>query len=176
LLDALVPEIVDALLDRVDVTAVVQERVDLDALVDRVDVEAVVAAVDVNVVARRLDLDAVAARLDVDAIIRKVNLEAIVDRLDLARLAEEVIDDVDLPEIIRESTGAVASESVQTMRMRGVTADDVVGRAVDRLLRRSGRRPPSDQAAELAPRPGAGPLPTPESGAHPRHGGDPVPP
>ncbi|HEY6794362.1 MAG TPA: hypothetical protein VI248_06735 [Kineosporiaceae bacterium] len=176
LLDALVPEIVDALLDRVDITAVIQDRVDLDAVVAGVDVEAVVAGVDVNRVARRIDLDDAAARLDVDAIIRRVDLDAIVDRLELARLAEQVIDDVDLPEIIRESTGAVASETVQTMRLRGVAADDVVGRAVDRLLRRSGRRPLQDRAPGSGPRPADGPFAGPASGTLQRHGDDPVPP
>ena len=66
----LVPEIADALLNSIDLTALVEERV---------DVQAIVAGV---------DLDAVAARLDVDAVARRLDLDAVIDRLDLAALAQ----------------------------------------------------------------------------------------
>ncbi len=110
-----------AVLDRLDLTALVRERVDLDSLVGSVDLDAIAA---------RLDVDAVAARLDIDAVI---------DRIDLVGLAEEVIEAIDLPEIIRESSGAVASDTVRSVRMQGVAGDEAVGRVFDRLLRRSNR-------------------------------------
>jgi hypothetical protein len=116
----------DALIARVDINAIV-DRLDMDRLVDRLPIEAVLARVDLNAVADRLDVDRVAERLD---------LEAVVARIDLAGLAQEVIDEIDLPEIIRESSGAMASESVQEMRMLGIGADRVVARLVDRILRR----------------------------------------
>lgn len=52
----------------------------------------------------------------------------------------EIIEGVDLPEIIRDSTGALASDTVRGARMQGIAADEAVGRAVDRLLLRRGRR------------------------------------
>ena len=148
---------VPAVLDRIDLDDVVR-RVDVAAVVDRVDVEPVVARVDLDAAARRLDVDAVLARLDLTAIVlERVDLDAvlaaILDRLDLVALAAEVIDGVDLPEIIRESTGSMASDTVQGVRMQAIGADEAVGRAVDRfLLRRSGR---STQAPAVpAPRGG----------------------
>ena len=120
-------------------------RVDVAAVVERVDVEPVVARVDLDAAARRLDIDAVLARLDLTAIVlERVDLDAVLaavlDRLDLVALAAEVIDGVDLPEIIRESTGSMASDTVQGVRMQAIGADEAVGRAVDRfLLRRSAR-------------------------------------
>lgn len=144
--DAIVDRVdVDAILDRVDLTAVVLHRVDLDAVLtavlDRLDLTAVVL--------RRVDLEAlVSAALDqvdlTSVVLEKVDLKAVVDaalaRVDLVGIAEEVIDGVDLPEIIRESTGSMASDTVRGVRMQGIVADEAVGRAVDRLLLRRGRR------------------------------------
>jgi hypothetical protein len=147
-LDAVVAGVdVDAVVDRVDLTAVVLQRVDLEALVtavlDRVDLTAVVLQrVDlealVTAVLDRVDLTAVVLqRVDLDALV-----PAVIARVDLIGLAEEVIDGVDLPEIIRESTGSMASDAVRGARMQGIAADEAVGRAVDRLLlRRKSRHP-----------------------------------
>ena len=67
-------------------------------------------------------------------------------QVDLVGLANEVIDGVDLPEIIRESTGSMASETVKGVRMQGIEADQVVGRAMDRLLLRHTPRPDDTNA------------------------------
>jgi hypothetical protein len=144
---------VAAILDRVDVDEVVR-RVDVAAVVDRVDVDAVVGRADFDAILDRVDVDAVARRLDLEAvldrpeltaaILRHLDLDALVEAIlahvDLVALAEEIIDGVDLPEIIRDSTGAMASDTVRGARMQGIAADEAVGRAVDRLLLRRGRR------------------------------------
>jgi hypothetical protein len=130
LVAALVPRIAFAILDQLDLTALVKDRVDIDEIVRCVDLDAVV---------ERLDLDAVAARLDVNAIAARLDVEAIIDRLDLAGLAQTVIDEIDLPEIIRRSTGVVASETVRGVRMQGIEADRAIAGFVDRVL---GRRRP----------------------------------
>jgi hypothetical protein len=149
-LDAAVARVdLDAVVARVDLDAAVA-GVDLDAAVARVDVEAVLGRVDLTaVVLERVDLaavvDAVLGRVDLTAVVlEQVDLDAVVDailaRIDLISLAEEVIEGVDLPEIIRESTGSMASDTVQGARMQGIAADEAVGRVVDRfLLRRGGR-------------------------------------
>jgi hypothetical protein len=74
-----------------------------------------------------------AVPLVVDELLRRVDLDAVIARLDLAKLADEVIASVDLPEIIRESTGAVSSEAVREVRMRGISGDEAIGRAMERL-------------------------------------------
>ena len=130
LVAALVPRIAFAVLDQLDLTAIVKDNVDIDEIVRAVDLDAVV---------QRLDLDAVVARLDVNAIAARLDVEAIVDRMDLAGLAQTVIDEIDLPEIIRRSTGVVASETVRGVRMQGIEADRAIAGFVDRML---GRRRP----------------------------------
>ena len=102
---------------------------------DRVDLPRVTArvldSVDIDAVAARLDLDAVAARLDVNAV---------VDRVDLARVTEQVLDEVDVGHIVRESSGAMAAETVDAVRMQGMRVDGFLSRVVDRLLARPGGR------------------------------------
>jgi hypothetical protein len=97
LVDLVVPPLLGTVLDRIDLTALVAERVDIDALVATVDIDAIVA------------------------------------RIDLVGLTEHVIDEIDLTEIIRESTGSVATEGVRDVRMHGIAADEAVSRALGRL-------------------------------------------
>jgi len=60
----------------------------------------------------------------------------VVDRIDLVALAHEVVVALDLPEIIRESSGSLVDESIHGVRLQTVDADRAVERLVDRLLRR----------------------------------------
>jgi hypothetical protein len=140
-LDAVIDRVdIDAVLDKLDLTLVVLDRVDLDAVVARVDLDAVLDRVDIDAVLDKLDLTSVVLqRVDLDLLI-----EAVLSRVDMIGLAAEVIDGVDLPEIIRESTGSMASDTVRGARMQSIAADEAVGRAVDRFLLR--RRHRSTQA------------------------------
>jgi hypothetical protein len=104
-------------------------------------VAAVLDEVDLNGVVARVDLDAIAARIDLDAIAARIDLNAIVASLDLAGLTEQVIDEVDLGEIIRESSGSMATETVDALRVQGMRGDQLVSRLVDRVLFRKGERP-----------------------------------
>jgi hypothetical protein len=138
-IDAIVKKVdIDAIASQLDVDAVVS-RVDIDAIVSRLDVDAIVSRVDMDAIARRIDLDAVVEKIDVDAIVSRIDVDAIVRRLDLVGLAEEVVNGIDLPEIIRESTGSMTSEVVRDVRMQSIDADVAIARLVDRILRR--RRP-----------------------------------
>jgi hypothetical protein len=141
---AVMPQIVNATLDQLDLTELVLSRVDLERVVDAVDLERAVDAVDIEKVVERVDLNSVAARLDVEAIVRRVDLAAIarevIDQLDLASIATDVINEIDLPQIVRESTGSMANETVEGVRVQSMSADRAVARFVDRLLGRESER------------------------------------
>lgn len=139
-LNAIVESVdIDAIIATVDIDAIVA-RIDIDAIVAGVDIGAIVARLDIDAIVARVDIDAIVARIDIDAIVEGVDIEAIIGRLDLGGIATEVIEDIDLPEIIRESSGAMASESVLGVRMRGIEADERINRIVDRvMLRRRAR-------------------------------------
>jgi hypothetical protein len=154
-LDVLVPSVVSAVLSRMDLTAVVTDQVDLDAVVRDVDIDAVAARLDIDAVIARMELTAlVRERVDLDAIVREVDIDAVIDRVDLVGLAQQVMDELDLPAIIRGSTASVASESVQDVRLQSIAADEVVSRVVDRLLLRRRHHPPGPNGdAPVLPQP-----------------------
>ncbi len=158
-LGALVPEIARGLADQVDLTALVRERVDVNAIVEDVDIDRILDRVDIDAMIDRIDIDAIVARVDVnraadqvdvDRIIARTDLVAIIHRLDLAGIAEEVIDEIDLPRLVRESSGIMANETVQTVRVQGMNADRLVAHVVDRVLRREARDllPPEHESEE----------------------------
>ena len=142
-LDAVVARVdIDAIVDRLDLDAVaarldvdaVVARADFDAVIDRIDLDAVVARVDIEAIVDRIDLDAVAAKLDVDAVVARADLDAVIERIDIVGIIGEVLDVIDLPAIIRDSSGSMASETVRGVRMTGINADDALSRVVERAL------------------------------------------
>ena len=121
------------------------------AVLDEIDLDQVVARVDIGRIVDRVDVDAVAARIDLDAIVGRVDIDAIVARVDLPALTEEVIDEVDLGEIIRESSSTMATETVDALRAQGMRVDGLVSRVVDRILLRQGERQTGPPLDELRP-------------------------
>ena len=167
-LDAIVAGVdVDAVVARVDLERII-DRIDVDAVVARADLEALLGRVDVDVVVARVDLERIIDRIDVDAVVGRADLDAVVAKLDLIALAEYVVEGIDLPGIIRSSTGSMASEGLREVRRQGIGADERVAHVVDRLLHRPERAPGStyEEAAGEGPpgaparhraRPGSGP-------------------
>jgi hypothetical protein len=160
--DAVVAKVdLDAVVDRIDVDAIatgldldplmakvlatvdvtpVLDRLDLDAIVARVDLDRAVTRVDIERVLDRLDLDEIVQRVDLDRAVDSVDIDRVLARTDLIGLARWVVQEIDLPALIRYSTGSVTTEMVRSARDQSVDADRAVERLVDRLLRRSGRR------------------------------------
>lgn len=65
----------------------------------------------------------------VAAILRRIDLTTLVmTHLDV----EKVLATVDLPELIRESTGSMIADSVYRVRMRGIAADEALRRLLHR--------------------------------------------
>jgi hypothetical protein len=78
--------------------------------------------------------------LDITEIVReRVDLNSLVDEVDVARLVQEVLDDIDLPALIRESTGTLTADAIEEVRYVSVSADRTIARAVDRFIRRHRR-------------------------------------
>jgi hypothetical protein len=100
----------------------------LDALVSAAAAQVLQRADLTALVIRYVDLDQVVARIDVNAVARRIDVDALLAA-------------IDLPEIIRESTGTLASDTVRRARMRGIAADEAVDQVRNRLLRRDVRPP-----------------------------------
>ncbi len=123
--------VVAQLLDATDLNAAVEkliEQTDLERAIstglEHLDITAVVLE---HVDAPKL-VDGLMARLDTTRLV--------LDNVDIVALAEAVIEGVDLPRLVRESSGSIASETVDSVRLQGIDADRAVARLVDRLLRR----------------------------------------
>ncbi len=150
------PELVSTMLDQLDLTEIVRSRVDLNRIVQEVDIDAIAARIDLDPILERVDVDEIAATLDVDAVVARVDIDRVVDRvdvdevaakldldavvgrMDLASIATRVLDELDLTAIIRGSSGAMATETVDGVRQQGMNADRLVARLVDRALHRTG--------------------------------------
>ena len=92
----------------------------LDALLARIDVEAVINRVDLDSVVQRVDLDAVLERVDVDRVVSKVDVNGFVG---------DVISDLEVAGLLRDSTGALATSTVGALRSQvGGVANRLTGR------------------------------------------------
>ena len=119
--------LVEVILERLDLTELVRRHLDINAVVDGLDPDPIVA---------RLDMDALTDRIDIDALVERLDIEAVIDRLDIAELATSVLQELDVAELIRVTAGDATSDEVRQLRLRSVEADQLVQRAVDRMLGR----------------------------------------
>jgi hypothetical protein len=149
---------VDAIVAKVDIDAIVRQ-VDIDAIARQIDIDAIVSQVDIDAIAKRIDVDAIADRIEIDAIVSRVDVDAIVRRLDLVGIAEEVVNGIDLPEIIRQSTGSMASDVVRDVRMESIEADMAIERLIDRVIRRRRARHTDAPGEPAQPEPPQEPQP-----------------
>ena len=124
---ALAPMLVDAIVNQIDLTELVITKVDLARVV-----ETVLDQMDLT----QLVLD----RVEIDQIAAAIALDPIIDRLDMIDIANYIIDEIDLPKIVRESTGGLASEAVRGVRLQSIEFDDSISGGVDKVLQRKRRK------------------------------------
>ena len=79
LLDRVVPLVANAIIERLDLTAIVLRQVDLDAIVRET--------------------------------LNRIDMTVVIDRLPIVDIADYVIEEIDLPRLIRQSTGGVAVDA-----------------------------------------------------------------
>src|SRR4051812_46104795 len=130
---------VDEIAQGLDVDAVV-EKVDMDKVIERLDLDGIVERVDIERVIARIDLDTIVERVNVDPIVDRVDAERLVRRIDLNAIARQVLDDLEIAALLRDSTGSLSVETVDALRERGVDADHRFARFIDALLRRTDER------------------------------------
>ncbi|MBB3036399.1 hypothetical protein [Hoyosella altamirensis] len=92
-----------------------------------------------EVVCEHLDIDAVVARVDLDRIVNRLDLDGIIESVQIEPILRRVLSELDIPEIVRESTGSLSSGAVWDVRSQGVRADDAVAGFIGRLLHRDAR-------------------------------------
>ena len=105
----------------------------LDAVVP-IAVSAVVSRIDIN--------EIVKDHVDVNEIVAQAELAPILDRVPITEIADYVIEEIDLPSLIRESTGGVADGLLSTLRFQAIHTDNFVSGIVDRVFFRREKRAP----------------------------------
>ena len=123
----------DSLMGQLPVDAIIA-RVDIDALLDRVDVENIIERVDVDKIVERVDVERIIERVDVNAIVGRVDVQGIMAKVDIAPMAQEIIAEVDIGAIVRESTGSITGDAVDGGRVTAMRIDGFVDRVTDRIL------------------------------------------
>ncbi|WP_369213321.1 hypothetical protein [Streptomyces flavofungini] len=136
---------VRGVLDIVEDTADALTRAVIGAVLDRVDLDALVARVDAERIADRIDVNRVADRVDVDRIADRVDIEAVIARIDLVGLTRDVLDEIDLGQIVRDTGGGMTQESVTAIRLLAHRGDRGTNRLADRLLGRSRSAGPEER-------------------------------
>lgn len=71
-------------------------------------------------------------------IVEAVDVQAVLATMDVSDIANQVVKDIDLPQMIRTSSEALGSDAVVGLRLQSASADDVVDRLVGRIVRRRG--------------------------------------
>ena len=90
----------------------------------------------------RVDVEKIIDRVNVDAIVGRVDVQAIMGKVDIAPMANEIIAEVDIGAIVRESTGSITGDAVDSGRVSAMRLDDFGDRIVDRILfRRKAAQP-----------------------------------
>lgn len=111
-------------------------------------VNGVVRELDIDAILEQIDLDALMERIDIDGIVRRVDIDGIIKQVDM----KAIMDEIGLEDIVRQSTGVLASDSVKLVRVRSMNGDVILSRFVDRILHRGSRYP---ELAAAAPGDGA---------------------
>ncbi|MGW4565996.1 hypothetical protein ACWEN3_27465 [Streptomyces sp. NPDC004561] len=161
---------VDTLLGRVDVDTLL-DRVNVDMLLDRVDVDTLLTRIDLDAVIARIDVNALVDRVDVDRVARRVDVDAVLARVALATYVEEVLREVDVGRIVRDTGDSITAETLDAFREQNARADRFVDRITGRLLHRGGPNGGPAPIADPPDGPGHEPAGTAEPGPE-GEGGD----
>jgi hypothetical protein len=107
-----------------------------------------------DAVLQHVDFVHIVEQIPLDEIVDKIDLEAIISNVDVAALVNDLVTEIDLGGIIRESTEGVTAEAVDVVRSQTVKTDLFVSKVVDRVLFRKTPRdltvpgPPEPEAVE----------------------------
>ena len=131
----LVPQVVDAALDQIDLNELVVERIELDQVIDRLDLDRVIARLDIDAIVSRIDFDRIIERIDVRAVVGRVPVDDVVSRLDIDAIVagvdidrvvgrvdvQSVADRIDLQALVeRLDLAAIANEVIEEIDLTGI--------------------------------------------------------
>ena len=129
----LAPELATAVIAQLDMDSLMGQ-LPIDSIVATVDIDALLDRVDVENIIDRVDVEKIIDRVDVNAIVGRVDVQGIMGRVDIAPMAQEIIAEVDIGAIVRQSTGSITGDAVDSGRVTAMRLDGFSDRIVDRIL------------------------------------------
>jgi hypothetical protein len=82
----------------------------------RVDIDAIASGIDLNTLVDKVDVTRLVDRLDLDDVVARVDIARVVERVNIVELARYVVQEIDLPALIRSSTTSLSSDVVRGVR------------------------------------------------------------
>jgi len=80
----------------------------------------------------RVDMNMVLSDVDMDALVERVTMERVLEKVDVNSFMADVVTTLDAAGLLREGTGALASQTVDQIRTLPGTATRIAGRVVRR--------------------------------------------
>jgi hypothetical protein len=87
-----------------------------------------------------IPINAVLARVDVNAIVSQVDVGALLQSMDLGSLITDVLAQIELGDLISDSTSSIATDARDAVRVQAMGVDTGLAHLVDRVLRRKRER------------------------------------
>jgi hypothetical protein len=87
-----------------------------------------------------MPIEAVLARVDVNAIVSQVDLGALMASMDLGALITDVLSQIELGDLISDSTSSIATDARDAVRVQAMSVDGGLAQLVDKVLRRKRER------------------------------------
>ena len=87
-----------------------------------------------------LPIEAILARVDVNTLVGQVDVGALLSRMDLGSIITDVLSQIELGDLIHDSTTSIAGDMRDGVRIDVMKVDGGVANLVDRVLRRKRER------------------------------------
>ena len=88
-----------------------------------------------NAIISRVDLTEIVVRnVNINEIVAQADINPILDRIPMTEIADYVIEEIDLPALVRESTGGVADDILGLLRFQAIETDNFFSNLVDKVL------------------------------------------
>ena len=85
-------------------------------------------------------IEAILARVDVNALVGQVDVGALLARMDLGTIITDVLSQIELGDLISDSTSSIATDARDAVRVQAMSVDGGLAHVVDRVLRRRRER------------------------------------
>ena len=85
-------------------------------------------------------IEAILARVDVNALVGQVDVGALLARMDLGTIITDVLAQIELGDLISDSTSSIATDARDAVRVQAMSVDGGLAQVVDRVLRRRRER------------------------------------